>query len=367
MKVCILQNKMAFGGTDTFVINLALGLIERGHDVMLIVSTNDLNEFGRANELEKIKVKTTCELRGIKGKILHLVKLFKILCKFRPDVFQTNIDLFNGPNLLIAWLARVPIRECHSHNSQQSKEIVKGKKLVIKIYQKIMRWMCWTFSNRRGGCSKIAMDFLFQDKWKKDKKSKVVYNGIDFSDYRTDLDVIQEKNKLGINNTYNICTVGRMSFQKNPLFIVEVLNELFKMRDDCEFWWVGTGELESEVRKKVEFYKIEDKIHFLGTRKDIAKILSVMDLFFLPSLFEGLAIVLIEAQAAQLPCVTSTTTTSESDCGSLLYVSLDESAQYWAKKMCDVLDKKIFLQVNKEKMQKYSMEHMVKEMEKLFI
>lgn len=367
-KVCILQNSMTYGGTDTFVINLCKGLAEDGYDVTVILSVDSEEILPREQELlaAKIKVLKTCQLNSTVAKLKHLLHLYKELKKGKYDVFQSNIDLFNGPQMLIAYLAGVPVRECHSHNSQQAKELNQGKTLSVCIYQKIMRWLCWKFSNCRGGCSGLAMDFLFGNKWKNDIHSKVIHNGIEFAAYRSAFNSDLKKEELGLKKKYNICTVGRISSQKNPLFIVEVMKELFVKRDDCDFVWVGTGDMEEQIKKKIDEYKIHDRMHMLGSRSDVADILRSADLFFLPSYFEGLAIVLIEAQAAGLPCVTTTTTPPESNCGSVLYFSLEEPASVWAQKLSDILDGAIELKVDSEKLYEYSVEYMVKEMEGLF-
>lgn len=367
-KICILQNSMTYGGTDTFVINLCEGLIKDGYNVTVVLSMDEAAAGPRLNDLQAtgVHIVWTCSPINIKTKLRHLFLLYKELKKGRYDVFQTNIDLFNGVNVLIAWLAGVPIRECHSHNSQQGRELRHGKKLSIKLYQSIMRWLCWRFSNRRGGCSGIAMDFLFGDGWKNDVHSKVVHNGIDFSDYRKPFDRSKKKKDIGLKKKYNICTVGRISYQKNPLFIVDVMNELFEIREDCDFVWVGTGDMENQIREKIDAYGISNRMYMLGQRTDVSEILRCTDMFFLPSYFEGLAIVLIEAQAAGLPCVTSTTTPPESDCGSLLYLPLEESASFWAQKLSDVLDGKTELKVDPAKLDEYSIEYMVREMEDFF-
>lgn len=367
-RVCILQNSMTFGGTDTFVINLCKGLIKDGYDVTVVLSVDADEVLPRETELSStgVRVEKTCHLRNVGSKVNHLRQLYGILKNSKYDVFQTNIDLFNGPQMFIAWMAGVPVRECHSHNSEQGKELSVGRTLPVRVYQKIMRWLCWTFSNRRGGCSGIAMDFLFGDKWKNDPCSKVVHNGIDFSSYKCPVDAEKKRKELSLTKKYNICTVGRIDYQKNPLFIVEVMNELFKLRDDCDFVWVGVGEQETEIRRKIEEFQITDRMHMLGSRKDVPEILRSSDLFFLPSRFEGLAIVLIEAQAAGLPCVTTTTTPPESNCGLLLYLPLEQPASYWAQQLSDVLDGKIQLHVDADKLEEYSINHMVKEMEGLF-
>lgn len=368
-KVCILQNGMYYGGTDVFVLNLVKGLVRDNYQVMVILSVDNSIVTPRETELADagaVVKKTEGLNKGIIYKIKHLIKLYSLLKKERPDVFQSNIDLFNGPNMLVAWLACIPIRECHSHNSQQGRELDQGRTLAVRIYQKMMRWMCWKFSNRRCGCSGIAMDFLYGEKWKSDKYSRVIHNGIDFSDYLKDLDLEKKKRELDLKRKYNICTVGRMSYQKNPLFIVDVMNALFELRNDCDFIWIGSGDMEQEVRNRIDKFGIAERMHLLGNRHDVPELLRSMDMFFLPSYFEGLAIVLIEAQAADLPCVTTTTTTPESNCGSLLYIPLEESVAVWAQKISDVLDGKIELKADPKKLNKYSIECMVKEMEEVF-
>lgn len=367
-KICILQNSLNYGGTDTFVINLCEGLIKSGYDVTVVLSVDKDIAGPRLHDLQATGAHLvwTCSLKNVKAKLRHLSLLYKELKKSKYDVFQTNIDLFNGPNIFIAWLAGVPCRECHSHNSQQAKELQDGRTLSVRLYQKIMRWLCWTFSNRRGGCSGIAMDFLFGDKWKNDIHSKVVHNGIDFSEYRKPFDRNKKKKEIGLKRKYNICTVGRISYQKNPLFIVDVMNELFAMREDCDFVWIGTGDMEDQICEKIDAYNISERMHMLGQRSDVPEILRCSDMFFLPSYFEGLAIVLIEAQAAGLPCITTTTTPTESNCGALLYLSLEESASFWARKLSDILDGKIKLKVDSAKLDEYSIGYMVREMRTLF-
>ena len=230
-----------------------------------------------------------------------------------------------------------------------------------------MRWLCWRFSTKRCGCSELAMDFLFTNHWRNDLNSRVVHNGIDLNEYTIDFDKNEKKKSLGVKNKFNIVTVGRMAFQKNPMFIVEIINELYKIRDDCDFIWVGSGDMEKEVKKKIDEYKIQEKMHLLGLRTDVSEILRISDLFLLPSWFEGLAIVLIEAQAAKLPCVISDTISEESDCGGCLYTSLQKPASYWAKLISDILDKKIDLSVNEQLLQRYDINNMVKEMEEVFL
>lgn len=369
-KVCILNNDLARGGTDTFVVNLVNGLDKEKFDVVLILSINDdvtaIREDDVCKEYVKI-VKTRSVNSGLKNKLIHFVKLYKILKSEKADVFQTNIDLFNGLNILVAWLARVPIRVCHSHNSEQGRELREGRTLPIAVYQSVMRWLCWHLSNRRTGCSSAAMDFLFGDRWKSDEHSLVVYNGINLNDFEKEIDINRKKDELSLKAKHNIITVGRIAFQKNPVFLAEIFGELSKERADCDLLWIGRGDKEEEVKAKLIEYDCLDRVHFLGTRSDVNEIMKVSDVFLFPSLFEGLGIVLIEAQASGLPCLITDTIPLEAQCGGCKYLSLNNNAVEWATELSKIIDKKIELKIDRDLVNNYSVKNMINQMESMFI
>lgn len=369
-KVCILQNGLSRGGTDTFVVNLCK-YIDKTHFEITVVNPSSKKD-SRVREQEVLDLGVSIEHtsdfgKGINSLLKHFYKLYWILKRGKYDVFHTNVDLFNGPQLFVAWLAGVPTRCCHSHNTQQQKSIVEGMTLSIKMYQTVMKWMCWFFSNRRIGCSEDAMNFLFNGKpWETTEYPTVIYNGIDISIFNNISDKISKKNSLGFSRRYNLLTVGRIIPQKNPLFIAQVFCEVCKMRDDIDLIWVGVGDLEDDCRKIISNHEIEDRVHFLGYRSDVNEIMQCCDAFILPSCFEGLGIVLIEAQAANLFCLASDTIPKLANCGAVKYISLDKSAKEWAKTLCDIIDNKIKLSVCQTNLQKFSVDNMVKQMESVF-
>lgn len=369
-KVCILQNGLARGGTDTFVLNLCKGLDREQFDITVVNPSTKAESLVLEPEVlaTGAKIVHTSDLgRGIMSKLRHFVGLYKLLRNGRFDVFHTNIDLFNGPNLLVAWLAGVPVRCCHSHNGMQQRALVEGRTLPIRIYQWVMRWLCWHFSNRRTGCSEIAMEFLFPGRrWQQKEYPSVIYNGIDLNKYRTPIDVEQKKRELGLTAKYNIVTVGRIIPQKNPLFIAESFAALCRQRSDCDLVWVGVGELEQQCREIFERNNVADRVHFLGSRSDVSEILQCCDMFYLPSNFEGLGIVVIEAQASGLPCLVSDAVPVEADCGMCRYVSLQDDMSLWVQTMCDMIDGNIPLTIDEKRMQRYSIEYMVQQMEQVF-
>lgn len=369
IKVCILQNGLAWGGTDTFVVNLCQGLDKTKYDVTVI--NPDLRPEKMKREQDVLDagctLLRTSPLIGIKGKILHLVRLYNILKKGKFDVFQTNIDLFNGPQLLVAWLARIPIRCCHSHNTMQQKSLTQGLTISIRLYQRVMKWMCWSFSNRRTGCSEAAMEFLFSGKsWHQDKYPIVVNNGIDINRFRCHVDVRKKKETLGLKAKYNIITVGRLIPQKNPEFIAEVFSELCRKREDIDLVWVGIGEKEQRCRDILKRNKCIERVHFMGSRSDVNEILPCCNLFFMPSVFEGLGIVIIEAQAAGLQCLVSDAVPHEANCGAVKYMSLSLSTSEWVHTILEMLDGNVRLIADEREVQEFSIEHMVVQMEKIF-
>lgn len=369
-KICILSNGLWRGGTDTFVVNLVKGLNKNKFDITVILSISDEWLAARESEIIDAGAKSVRTWgitgKGLEGRLKHLFLLYKYLYHEKPEVFQTNIDLFNGPNLLVAWLARVPIRVCHSHNSMQEREASGGRNIAIVTYQRVMRWLCWTFSNRHAGCSEAALDFLFEDRWKSDSRALVVNNGIDINQFRTNVDRRMKESEIGAKKWHHILTVGRLSPQKNPRMVAQCFLELCRRRMDCDLIWVGIGEMEEQLKQFLKEHGVMDRVHFLGIREDVNELMQISDLFLFPSLFEGLGIVLIEAQAAGLPCLVSDTVPKMVDCGGCEFLSLQENISVWVDAMNRILDGNSNFVIDDGKLEEYSIKHMVEQMESLF-
>lgn len=368
-KICLLNHGLASGGTDSFVLTLAKGLIEDGYDVTIAMAV-DPDSPPQFREAEAIamgaKIYKTSDLDGVRKILRHCKRLHQFLKAEKFDVFHANMDLFNGFNMPVAWLAGVPVRVCYSHNSQSQYEANTGKHFVVNVYRTIMRGFLWRFSNRRCGCSEMAMDYLFQEKWKKDVNSSVVYNGVDFSRFSYDgFDKAQKKKELGLSAKKLLITVGRFAEQKNPMFTIHVMKELHKLRPELHLIWIGDGQMrprmESEIGEEGSAY-----IHLLGVQKNVNDYLRCSDLFLMPSLFEGLGIAAVEAQAANLPCVLSDTIPQQVNLGLCQFVSLKETAATWAEAICDILDGKTSLAIDEEKRVRFDQNSMVKSMEKLY-
>lgn len=176
-------------------------------------------------------------------------------------------------------------------------------------------------------CSEEAGKYLF-----KDKPFQVLKNAIDSQNFIADADTRNEiRKELGLKDKFVVGHVGRLHPQKNHDFLIDVFAEIKKKKPDAELILVATGPLEEKVKSKVVEKGLSDCVHFLGNRKDMNRIYQAMDVFVFPSLFEGLGIVAIEAQAAGVPIVCSEGLPPETDITPIYQkLLLSDGAEKWA-------------------------------------
>lgn len=138
--------------------------------------------------------------------------------------------------------------------------------------------------------------------------------------------------ELGLKDELIIGHIGRFNKQKNHDFLIEIFKVVHQNNSDTVLLMIGDGDLRSSIEKKVENLGLSLHVRSLGIRSDISNLMQAMDIFLFPSLFEGLPVVLIEAQAAGLRCIVSNTITKESNVtGRVDYISLAQSPKYWAE------------------------------------
>ena len=196
------------------------------------------------------------------------------------------------------------------------------------------------------GCSKLALDWKFP----KNANGVVIYNGIDTKRFSYKEEVRNRiRKELGIENEFVLGSVGRLSKEKNSLFIIDVFKEVVLQKPDSYLLMVGTGPLEEEVEKRINEYGLKDRVIHFKKRNDINELMSAMDAFILPSLFEGFGLVLVEAQASGLPCVCSDTISKEIKItDQVTYLPLSDGATKWANVILENLHKRSSNSLNEE-------------------
>ena len=231
----------------------------------------------------------------------YLKALEKLFKENQYRIVHSNINTLSVFPLYAAKKAGVPIRISHSHSTSNPKE---WKRNLIK---NILRPFSKRYATDYFACSEVAGRYLFGNKTFNRGEVKIIHNAIDIDKFKFD-EVARKKlrKELGIkDSTIVIGHVGRFVQQKNHTFLVDVFKEYHKKNPDSKLLLVGSGPLEDEIKKKVERLGLKDSVLFLGQRDDINKLYSVMDIFCLPSLYEGLPVVGVESQAAGLPIIFS--------------------------------------------------------------
>ena len=230
--------------------------------------------------------------------------------------------------MFAAKCAGVPTRIAHSHSTTNKKEKKKNLlKQVLRPFSKLFAtdYMC---------CSELAGRWLFGNKEYDKGNVYLLNNAIDLDKFKYDEKVRKEKRKeLNISDdTLVIGHVGRFVEQKNHRFLIDIFNEVHKQKEDSILLLAGQGPLMEEMQEKVKALGIENSVKFLGQRNDINELYQAFDVFLLPSLYEGLPVVGVEAQATGLLCVLSDDMTKETKIlQSTQFLSLNHKASEWAK------------------------------------
>ncbi|MBO6205824.1 MAG: glycosyltransferase family 1 protein [Lachnospiraceae bacterium] len=236
---------------------------------------------------------------------------------------------------LAAKHAKVPHIIFHSHCSG----IDRGHRIIKRIAHEI----CKPFLNLIGtdffACSNKAGKWMYTKKTY--KNIRVINNAIDCRKFQYDENIRKEyRNKLMLSNEIVIGHVGRFMYQKNHRFLIQIFNELQKIKKNVRLLLIGEGELENEIKQLVSKLELSDKVIFLGVTNEVAQYMQAMDLFLLPSFFEGLPVVGIEAQAAGLPCLMSSGITTETNLfGIVKFLSLQDDPKVWAMKTMKMIEK----------------------------
>lgn len=363
VRVLEISHGLAPGGIESFLINVFENIDREKIEISFALACEGKQFYEDKVISEGAKVYHTSDLNGIKNIVKHFFRLIKVLRKEGPfDAVHTNIDFFNGINLLAAFIARVPVRISNSHNTNSAHARTVGATLPIRIYRRVMRTVINALSTKRLGCSKAANLYMYGNKV---KDTVVINNGVDFEKFKNNSEI--EDFNIDINEI-KFLTVGRMCEQKNSIFIVKIMKELRKINDNVHLYWIGKGPQEEEIRNLIRKYRLEDSITLLGSRKDVPNIMTKMDFMLFPSKWEGLPVTLVEAQVANLPCFISDKITDEADLGLCNVISLKRNESEWANIIDSYIKGSNYnSKVLEDKINSFNIKNVVKEIESIYL
>jgi glycosyltransferase involved in cell wall biosynthesis len=306
-RVLQVMYEMGIGGIETWLMNVLRNIDRERFQIDFAVYTTE-PRFHDA------------EIRSFGSRIIpcthpmhslqHHQDLRRILTQEGPfDVVHAHGTQNIGRTLMAAAQKKIPVRIAHSHNDFRTMK----RSLRSKLFLPVAKYWLNKYMTAGLAVSEEASIALFGENWKNDPRCKILNYGIDWSKFQQPIDKSQVLKELGLPvDQLVIGHVGRFVPQKNHEFLVDIAQELIKIRQDVLFLLVGDGLLRGSIETKVRNLGLDPYFVFLGERSDVAHLLQAMDVFLFPSFYEGLGIALLEAQAVGLTCVISDAIPEES-------------------------------------------------------
>lgn len=325
--LCLIGN-MNTGGAETFLMKLYRNIDRTKYQMDFCINTKEECFYNR-------------EIRNLGGKIYYIppkssdVKEFKkqlteLIKKEQYDyVIRITSNAAGFMDLKIAKKAGARVCSARSSNSSD------GASFKAKVIHYLSRLLYGKYVDVKFAPSDLAAEYTFGKTALKKGKVSLLHNAVDLNIYhyyakgREDI-----RKKFSIEDKKVIGHIGRFMHQKNHSFLLDIFYNIKKKEPNAVLLLVGgNGDLEESVRQKVADLGLEDSVIFAGIRSDIPQLLSAMDVFVMPSFFEGMPNTVIEAQATGLPCIIADTITKEANITGLVeYLPLTVSAEFWADK-----------------------------------
>lgn len=297
IRIAHIVGKMIGGGVESFLMNYYRN-IDRTKIQFDFIIDSDSTIVPR-EEIEELGGRII-EIPPYQKIFSYVKELKKVLKENNYKIVHSHLNALSVFPLFCAYIAKVPIRIAHSHSTSNKKE---WKKNIIK---NILKPFSKVFATDYFACSEHAARWLFGDKTFESGDVHIIRNAIDINKFKY---VESTRNKirkeLKIEDRLVLGHIGRFVQQKNHEYLIDVFFEIYKENKNTVLILVGDGPLEDKIREKVNKLNLTDVVYFLGIINNVNEIMQAMDVFVFPSLYEGLGIVVIEAQCSNLPCIIS--------------------------------------------------------------
>lgn len=310
------------GGVESFVMNYYRELVKYGVQFDFISMYDSLAYED--------------EIKSLGGTVFYISNVKRHPIRFRRELLKIlkkgkyaaiHVNMLSAANIVpleIGKKAGVPKVIAHSHNSS-----TPG--LLRNILHRLNKPRILHYATDFFACSKVAGKWLFDEKTMRSDRFHIIHNALHVEKFFYHETIRQKiREELGVENRFVVGHVGRFEEQKNHEFLIDIFNEIAKEREDAVLLLIGDGELKEQITAKVQEYAIENQVQFLGVRKDIPQLWNAMDVFVFPSLFEGLPLVALEAQASGVCSVMADTISKEVKItDAVTFLPLAHNAKEW--------------------------------------
>ena len=312
------------------------------------------------------------EIEGLGGRIFYVPNykklssykraLLKIFKENNYDIVHSHMNTLSVFPLKIAKKAGVKVRISHSHSTSNKKE---WKRNIIK---NLLRPFSKKYATQYFACSEFAGRWLFGDKAFDNGEVTIINNAIDIEKFKFNNDSRETVRKeLNIKNKFVIGHIGRFMQQKNHSFLIDIFNGVLKNREDAVLLLLGDGPLMEEINAKVNALGITEKVMFMGNLANPEKYYNAMDCFVLPSLYEGLPVVGIEAQMNGLSCFFSSEMTKETKLLNTTEFLTIDLIEMWVDKIIRLENNERYVAYELLKNSKFSINHEASKLERFYL
>lgn len=331
-KILIITGRMDVGGIENQLMHL---LRQTDKEKFQIDFTSTIPDGYYRREIEALGGKyIQIPAMSHRNPLPYCRALYRVMKDGHYDVVHSHELFHSGIVLAVAKLAGVPCRLAHAHNWQDHSGDGERRSLLRRIYNHVMRRLILRCSTGQIACSTLAGKFLYGEKTLKKSSYHLVFNSVDTGKFLDRYDRMESGEFCGDGWT-NVLQVGRVTRVKNQLFLTEIAKIWKKQGKKIRILCAGNGDVDyvRMVDNAIAENGLASHIRMLGVREDIDTLMRKASAFVLPSRYEGMPLVMIEAQAAGLPCVVADTFSREVDfgLGRVQWLSLEAGAEVWAE------------------------------------
>lgn len=331
-KILIKGMSPNLAGTETFIITYYRNLDSSKFKIDFLVNTEEKIIF----EDEILSKGSKIYRLPRKGKNIvkyyeELDYLFKSIGGEYDTFWLNEMSLVNLDYLIYAKKYGIPKRIIHSHSANW------GGNILRRFFHEINKRRLTSVATDYFACSEVAADYMFEPKIR--SKAVVINNAIEVERFLFNETKRNEvRAKLGWENNKVIGNIGRLAFQKNQPFLIDVFNEAYKSNNNLRLLLLGAKTVndstEKEIQDKIDNYGLEEVVKLAGSQRDMQGWLSAMDVYIMTSRYEGLPLSAVEAQANGLPCILADTITTETQINqNVEFLSLNDSLKLWGEKI----------------------------------
>ena len=324
-RICIFCERWESGGIESFLTNMLTHMKLDGFEIDIVAAELAENVF--EFKLKELGVQFI-KLSGNQKNILKNSKLLRSLMAERHyDLIHVNIyHALSMRYLKLAMKQNIPVRIVHSHNTALRMSFFRPLKMLI---HNLARQRYTKYATHYWACSKAAAEFMFPS----GINYTFVPNGIEIQRFTYDVQARKRiRVALGVDeNCLVIGHIGRLCYQKNQMFLLDILYEAKSLKQGVKLLLAGEGEDKIKLIERAKVLQLQDDVIFYGTTDRPEELYSAMDVFVFPSLFEGLGIAAVEAQASGLPVVCSESVPTEAKVSeNVRTIQLSAGAKEWA-------------------------------------